>query len=275
MRVFRLRISRSCLLLISLLLVGASLGRSIWRDVNNDLQAMAPALFGQVILIDAGHGDYDPGVMGISGAREADINLAIAKKLEEYCRQGGMTVLMTRSSDAALADRKKEDMRRRVELAETADIFVSLHCNSYIGSSKQHGAQVFYQKGNEAGQLLAEAVQTRLKEELGNTDRVALAHPDSYLLKNIDAPAIIAEMGFLSNQEEEALLQNESYQWQVAWSIYQALNDFFLMDEPEKPNELEGTKRRKGAEGPEERAILEKSMIQEENAILEESAMQE
>jgi len=231
MHIFHLKLSHSRSFILLLLLLGLLFLSLIWQDVQESLDTMSPALFGQVILIDAGHGGYDPGVLGVDGSREADINLAIAKKLEEYCLQGGMTVLMSRNQDAAMASSKGEDMKSRVRLAESADLFISLHCNSYLGSSEQRGAQVFYQRGNEAGKLLAEGVQLRFRQELANTERAALAHPDSYLLKNIEAPAVIAEMGFLSNREEAELLQNEAYQWKIAWAIYQALNDFFSMEE--------------------------------------------
>ncbi len=74
--------------------------------------AMAPALFGRTIVIDPGHGGWDSGMSGISGSREAEVNLSISKKLAEYCRQGGANVIMTRENDTALADTKAEDMEK-------------------------------------------------------------------------------------------------------------------------------------------------------------------
>ncbi|MDO4732022.1 MAG: N-acetylmuramoyl-L-alanine amidase [Bacillota bacterium] len=229
MRIIRVRPFPTCLFLL-LLLLGGFLAEKLRQTLQQDLEAMAPALFGKLILIDAGHGGFDPGVLGTAGSREAEINLSVAKKLEEYCMQGGMTVLMSRSGDMALAGSKRADLEARVLLAETVDLFISLHCNSYLGSSLQQGAQVFYRQDNAAAQLLAEGIQHRLRQELGNTERSALPHPNSYLLKQIQAPAVIAELGFLSNPQEEALLQDESYQWKIAWAIYQAVNDFFLLE---------------------------------------------
>ena len=235
MRVVRFAFSPTWLLLLILAAAGLLLGRAVWYDVHQSLEAMAPALFGKVVVIDAGHGGYDPGVLGTGDSQEADINLVIAKKLEEYCRQAGMTVLMSRTTDQALADTKAEDLRLRAQLGESADLFISLHCNGYPDSDTLHGVQVFYQKGNEAGQLLAETIQSSLQQTLENTDRTALPHSDSYLLKHITAPAAIVEMGFLSNPEEETLLQNETYQWQMAWGIYQALNTFFQVEDSNQP----------------------------------------
>ena len=114
--------------------------------------------------------------------------------------------------------------------AVDADIFLSLHCNSYVSSPSQHGSQVFYQKGNEEGQLLAETLQDSLVAELANTERVALPHRESYLLQNIERPAVICEMGFLSNSEEEALLLSSEYHWQLAWALYRGLFYFLTAD---------------------------------------------
>lgn len=186
--------------------------------------ALSPSLFGVSIVIDAGHGGWDPGMVGDAGV-EKEINLAVAQALAEYCRAAGATVSMTREGDGALADSKRADMDARLALCAgaEADIFISLHCNSYVSSRNQHGAQVFYQKGNAAGQLLAETLQVELKNSLANTERSALAHADSYLLKNLDIAAVICEMGFLSNAEEEALLTSSAYQWQLAWTLFSGL----------------------------------------------------
>jgi N-acetylmuramoyl-L-alanine amidase len=80
---------------------------------------------------------------------------------------------------------------------------------------------------------LAEAVQQSLVEQLGNTDRVALVHRSAYLLKHITAPAIVVEVGFLSNIAEEELLNNEDYQWQLAWAIYGGLLNYLAEKEAE------------------------------------------
>lgn len=189
--------------------------------------ALAPAMFGVSIVIDAGHGGWDPGMVG-SSSEEKEINLAVAKALAEYCRAAGAAVSLTREGDTALADSKREDMEARVALctAAEADIFISLHCNSYPADSSQHGAQVFYRQGNTAGETLAGILQNALQEELANTDRSALPHSASYLLEQLDIAAVICEMGFLSHAEEEALLVSSAYQWQLAWTLFCGLVDY-------------------------------------------------
>lgn len=201
---------------------------------NDAITTMAPALFGKSVVIDAGHGGWDPGVKGANGSREADVNLALAQKLAEYCREAGAVVTMIRESDSALADTKAEDMALRVQMAKSAgaDIFISVHCNSFPGQS---GAQLFYERGNQAGQALAKAVQESIREELGNTDRVALPHADAFLLHQLSGATVICEAGFLSNAEEEKNLLDSKYQWDMAWAIFTGIVDY--LDEAGGANE--------------------------------------
>ncbi|MDO4581323.1 MAG: N-acetylmuramoyl-L-alanine amidase [Bacillota bacterium] len=216
------------------LLIGALiltlLGSARWLLLQQPSRpALSAALLGHTIVVDAGHGDWDPGMIGTSGALEKDIDLAIAKKLAEYLRAGGATVLLTREDDAVLGADKAADMAARRQLAEQAqaDMFISVHANSFVADRSQHGAQCFYQRGNERGQQLAELLQAALIAELGDNQRSALVHNGSYLLKNLDMAAVIVETGFLSNAEEEALLMDNDYQWQVALAIYSGVIDYY------------------------------------------------
>lgn len=213
------------LCLTLLILAGSLSQREPARSV------LAPALFGVSIVIDAGHGGADPGMVG-SFILEKDINLSMARILAEYCRSAGAAVTLTREGDAALAEAKRQDMEERVGLTQAAeaDIFISLHCNSFVSDPAQQGAQVFYAAGNGEGERLAKVLQQSLAERLGNTDRSALPHADSYLLKNIDTAAVIVEMGFLSNAREEELLASAAYQWELGWALFRGLADYLTAE---------------------------------------------
>ena len=190
-------------------------------------QALAPSLFGVSLVIDAGHGGADPGMVG-DAVLEKDVNLTVAQILSGYCRSAGADVTMTRESDASLSDSKRADLDERVALTQKAqaDVFISLHCNSFVADPSQHGAQVFYAADNEEGRRLAETLQHALSRQLGNTERTALPHADSYLLKNIDCPAVIVEMGFLSNAAEEEELASPDYQQELGWTMFRGLGDY-------------------------------------------------
>lgn len=183
-----------------------------------------------VVVIDAGHGGRDPGASGESGITEEEINLKIALKLRRLIEQGGGTAIMIREDDSGLyteggngkETRKSEDLRNRHTLINScgADILISIHLNSF-SQSQYYGAQTFYMKGDEKSCKLAESIQNELIKVLdrGN-DRKAKATDSVYILKNNNMPGALIECGFLSNHEEERLLDDEHYQEKVAWSIF-------------------------------------------------------
>lgn len=182
------------------------------------------------IVIDAGHGEWDPGKVAKDGTLEKDINLQISKYLQGYLEQSGGFVLTTRINDTALSDKKREDLKERKNIAnnENVDLLVSIHQNSFPKENVK-GAQVFYYDGSEESKKLAECVQNRLKEIDKNNERVAKENKDYYLLKETTMPSIIVECGFLSNEEENNKLKDEEYQKKVAWAIYLGVLDYYNM----------------------------------------------
>lgn len=181
-------------------------------------------LVGTTIVIDPGHGGYDPGVQ-VSGIKEKEINLEVALILRDFLQQGGAEVVMTRERDKDFLEviagpKKRMDMKRRLEIIEgsKADILLSIHCNS-IPSSRWAGAQTFFQAGREDGRMLAELIQGELIRVLQNTDR-QVKGGNYFLLAQSSAPGVIVEVGFLSNPREASLLKTPGYREKVAWAIY-------------------------------------------------------
>ncbi|HMM06650.1 MAG TPA: N-acetylmuramoyl-L-alanine amidase [Clostridiales bacterium] len=185
-------------------------------------------LTGKIIAIDAGHGGSDPGAIGFNGTAEKEINLLLALKLQALLEEKGAVVIMTRTDDTAYSDVKKEDLDHRAKIVtkKKAELFISIQCNAVPGSS-YHGAQVFYYPESEEGKLLAESIQDSLVEKLKNTDRKALTLSSAYIMYVLDIPAIIVETGFLSNPEEEALLNDKNYQEKVVAAIYGGIVNYY------------------------------------------------
>ena len=183
----------------------------------------------KIIVIDAGHGGFDPGAVSDSGTREDEINLKIANKLRRHLKDQGAKVVMTRKTDGALGKNKREDMKKRVEIIKNsnADIVISIHLNKFH-QSKYYGARTFYMAGSQEGQKLAQCIQTKLIDILdrGNTRQIK-AVSDLLILKAGQAPSVVVECGFLSNPQEERLLKTDEYQEQVAWAIYCGIMDYF------------------------------------------------
>lgn len=210
-----------CLCIIGTCLVHTALGQRA-------AHAMFPMMDATIVL-DAGHGGWDPGKTGTNGADEKLLNLAVVEKLAEYLEQGGAEVILTRDSDAALGKGKKADMAERKKIVnETgADILVSIHQNAFP-SARAKGAQVFYHKSSEKGKVLAECVQESLRSRVdGSNIRQAKENKEYYILRTTEIPAVIVECGFLSNAEEERLLNDAEYQEKLAWAIYCGILDYF------------------------------------------------
>jgi N-acetylmuramoyl-L-alanine amidase len=190
---------------------------------------------GRVIVIDAGHGGIDPGAVSANGALEKGITLAIAKELERLLQRAAVFVVMVRRGDYDLADsseshllhRKRQDLIRRVAIAEEAkaDLYISIHAN-YFPSPIWSGAQTFYYEGRIEDQQLAKDIQTELVKHLGPNHRLAKTG-DYRVLRDTTMPAALVEVGFLSNPREAELLSQPSYQKRVASAIFSGILRYY------------------------------------------------
>ena len=183
----------------------------------------------KVILLDAGHGGWDPGKVSADGIEEKEVNLEIAKHLQKYLETSGATVLLTRNEDEALGENKKADLNERIAIARegVVDIIISIHQNSFT-QEKIKGAQVFYFKGSPEGESLAKCIQNRLKSTVDeNNNRQVKANEEYFILKNDDATTVLVECGFLSNATEKELLNDEKYRRKISWAIYLGIIDYF------------------------------------------------
>lgn len=186
-----------------------------------------------VIVIDAGHGGKDGGAVGKNTqATESELNLQYALALKDICEQFGFDVVLTRSDMGGLysplADNKKRsEMERRKEIIEKAhpDLVVSIHMNSFP-SSEARGAQVYYKAGLISGQSLAESVQESLFEGVQNSKKTAKVG-DFYILNCTDIPSILVECGFLSNPNEEVLLQDQEYMHNFCYHLFCGILKFW------------------------------------------------
>lgn len=186
------------------------------------------------IAIDAGHGGDDGGVVGVrTGAKESDLNLIMARIIGDYIEGAGYKVVYTRKNKSATLSgkySKRADMEKRVQIINRASplLAVSIHMNSYSGSSRR-GAQVFFDKNSEESALLANTIQDNLnlrfnQPDLGRTYSALSA--EKFLLQEVHAPIAIVECGFLSNPIDEANLLNSDYRYEFGYEVYCAILNF-------------------------------------------------
>ncbi len=180
------------------------------------------------IVIDAGHGGIDGGVVGrVSGVKESDINLSISRCLQKEFEQAGFRVVQTRPTEAGLygtatAGYKKRDMQKRAEIIqENAPALVISVLQNFFSMTSRRGAQVFFRNDSSSSRTLACAIQTAFNEMPETAKKYSALAGDYYVLNCSDYPSVIVECGFLSNPEDEALLITQDYQKKVASVIAQ------------------------------------------------------
>ncbi len=206
------------------------------------VQARGP-LVGKEIVIDPGHGGEDPGAV-VNGFMEKDVNLQISLKLKTLLEMAGATTIFTRVDDTTLGtseDRRRSDLETRIQIANSSqgDVFVSIHADSLEDASRT-GIVVFY--GPESGYLYSHrrppeliAQSRNLALTLRNSLRIVAKADDRgirsvpyYLLGKINLPAVIAEVGTLTNYEEAIKLNDPSYQQRVADSLFSGILSYFI-----------------------------------------------
>lgn len=194
-----------------------------------------------VIVIDAGHGGIDSGCVSINGVEEKDINLSILLKLRHMLEAAGFETAVTRDTDKSIHDtgvtglgnQKKSDMENRLKLINSFDnaIFVSIHQNQFT-DSRYYGAQMFYPEGSSASERLARSLQDNIVSRLQpeNKREIKPVGSEIYLLHYANCPAVMAECGFLSNQQEADNLESDEYQSRMAFSLFAGICEYVFSE---------------------------------------------
>ena len=159
------------------------------------------------VIIDAGHGGSDGGT--VSGKIiEKDINLSVALKLKTILEDNNIEVILTRNSD------EKMSLAQRTSVANdsNADFFISLHCNYYEDDAQIAGLECYY-NSPDATESKAYAESIIHAVSLSNDIKTRDAKTENYyVLRNTQIPAVLVEMGFLSNYSESQKLLSDDYQ---------------------------------------------------------------
>lgn len=190
------------------------------------------------IVIDAGHGGEDSGAVA-NGLVEKDLNLIIAKKLEQLLLQSDVNVVMTRTEDVLLSggvtkQKKLYDLLNRVKIAQQYEncIFVSIHMNKFP-LAECHGLQVFYSKNNKKSTSLASMVREYALMTDEKNVRMIKPSENIYVLDRLECPAILVECCFLSNSYDAGRIVDEIEQNKIAFALFCGINKFIEEQEKE------------------------------------------
>ena len=173
----------------------------------------------KVIVIDAGHGGTDCGATR-AGIKESDITLNVALRLEAILKQKGYKVYMTRRSDQTVS------LQERVDIAEgkDEDVFVSIHVNSSENTSPV-GTETHYY--HQYSYNLAKCIQAELAKNVTESPNRGLIKSRFYVINHTTKPAVLVEIGFISNEKERMQLVSADRQQRTAKAIAEGVMNYF------------------------------------------------
>ncbi|HWH68184.1 MAG TPA: N-acetylmuramoyl-L-alanine amidase, partial [Candidatus Sulfotelmatobacter sp.] len=194
-------------------------------------------VYGKRIWIDAGHGRIpgakdDPGSIGKTyGTLEKTVNLQVALELQRKLQAAGATVYMTRTGDEGLDFTQRPALVNAVKPA--IDLFVSIHHNS-ASDLKVRGIETYYWTTNPKSRTAAQKIHPALVKGLGFPDR-NVRQDSFYVIKETKAPAVLLELGYLSNAAEEKAIAEpgvvaKTYPAKAAEAIKNGILDYFTQE---------------------------------------------
>jgi N-acetylmuramoyl-L-alanine amidase len=222
---------------------------------------LAPAGTLRVIVIDAGHGGSEEGAKGPAGTLEKNVTLAVARRLKGTLEgRLGVRVILTREGDTTMG----LDERAALANNNKADLFISLHANASLRPGVT-GAEVFYLSLGEYGDAaeraargdsdpipvfgggsrdielipwemaqaryiresaaLAQGIETSLRARVPMSPR-AIQQAPFRVLVGANMPAVLVEMGFITNAAQEKQLQTDEFQNLIAQALFESITRF-------------------------------------------------
>lgn len=170
----------------------------------------------KTIVIDVSHGGKDAGAL-VNGIEEKDIILDIAQRIQKLNTNQNTEIILTRDIDEFLSLSERTEKINEIK----PDYVISLHANQ-VANENVNGIQIFLadndQRFDKSGELAIKLLQSF------TFSNVEIKKGDFYILKNIDAPGALIELGFLSNAEDFQNLTTENGKQKLALSILNALN---------------------------------------------------
>ncbi|MBE6680201.1 MAG: N-acetylmuramoyl-L-alanine amidase [Ruminococcaceae bacterium] len=201
---------------------------------------------GQVlIVVDAGHGLSDVGAINeenLGTITEADINFAVASALSGFLAERGYTVVMSHDGETK-PETKYDDgedtygpgERADFSNAQAADLFISIHCDSFPTNTDVYGTRLYYGVDTPNSSLLdqsfAEALKYKIEEKFPSDKKVILkpmSGNSAYtVLYKTTVPSVLVECGFITNASDAKKLTDESWQKDFASSLADGIDMYF------------------------------------------------
>ena len=236
-------------------------------DTLEPISAAAFPLSIRRVVVDAGHGGTDPGATAASRLAEKEITLDVASRLRSLLEKGGFEVVTTRPDDQLIALRD----RARIANSSDGDIFISIHVNALASGLASHGVETYYLGATNDPKLtklaaeengtsgysmadvrrmldriyadvrrdesrrLASSLQQKLYTDLHSGDAAlenwGVKRAPFLVLVATEMPAVLAEVGCLTDHRDAAMLQRGDYRQQIAEALYRGIRDYAASSE--------------------------------------------
>ena len=211
-----------CMFILQYVGISNEMPAIVYSNNTQNNHEYSRGLAGQKICIDPGHGGSDPGAVGY-GLEEEDVNLDVALRLKDLLIADGATVVMTRTTDTDVS------LQARCDIANNngCNRFVSIHCNAYNGNA--YGTETYYHSSLSSSSTaanLANKVNPEVVSHLGTYNR-GVKQADYYVLRNTAMPAILVELAFIDNYNDNQKLASESYRQEAARAILHGLQSHY------------------------------------------------
>ena len=199
--------------------------KSLIQRIRSAMRAYTPPSVPRrmsgTVVIDAGHGGKDPGATSVLGFYEKTVNLSVAHKVARLLEQRGLRVKMTRTADYFV------ELEDRAAIANNlrADLFVSIHSDSFPKSSRRGYTIYIARSASSSSRRAANAIVRSMSGTGLNSFGVQTA--GYHVLTGTRGPAVLVELGYLSNRSEAALLRSSSFQNRLAQAVADGISDYF------------------------------------------------
>lgn len=178
----------------------------------------------KLIVIDAGHGGHDPGAISPNlKMKEKDVVLDVSLRLKKLLENEGFKVYMTRDDDTFI------NLYDRPGIANElgADAFVSVHANAASRSSAEGAMVLYYPNDGRDNKTFADIMRDSLVEGLNTPDKGIIQRPKLVVIRETKMPAVLLELGFLTNPREEKLLSQNDYRQKCAEASLKGIIEYF------------------------------------------------
>lgn len=182
-----------------------------------------------LVIIDPGHGGTDPGAIStLLKMKESELVLDVSHRLNKLLQDAGFRTYMTRSTDTFITLQDRVGVANQLK----GDLFVSVHANA-VGRAEVNGIEnLYYPSENNPNdsrdnKRLAQIFQTEMTTRLGAHSRGIVPREQIYVLRETKMPAVLTEMGFLTNPDEEKKLSTDAYRQRVAESLFNSIVKYF------------------------------------------------